>query len=362
MELQNNPKLQDEEGIALEFFKGRFDPLELLADLGIEVSHRDAKWIMCHCPDFMGNHKNGDANPSFGFHTEELRYNCFVCGGGSLFRLVEEMNGCGREDAERWLLAHSDLEPSDTSKFKEQIEAILTPHHETAVDPEYPIDALFPFRKIHPYLYERGLTKDVIIQYQIGFDEEHLGIVIPHFFQGKLKGWQTRHLVEKDGVYFCPVESCNFKNEKKIKVPKYKNTTAFPKQTTLYGYDQAMEYCREHPNVHHVILVESPFTVLYLASIGIKNVMATFGSFNFEQGSLVWPFTEVYFWPDNDSAGRENTKRAIAALWKYVGLYIVPPVEGEKSDAADLSLEEVKTQLELAVPSALYGTKAHPTR
>lgn len=357
MDLQKNDRLHKEEGIELDFFKGRLVPEELLADLGIQMAHRDGDWIMCHCPDFGGNHKNGDSNPSFGFDTERLVYNCFVCGGGTLFRLVEEMEDIDREAAEKWLLAHSDLEPAETNKFQEQIEAILTQRDEAVVDPEYPNNALFPFNKTHPYLIERGLTKEVISNYQIGFDEQHLGITIPHFFQGKLKGWQTRHLVEAEGKYWCPECELNPKYAKKI--PKYKNTPNFPKQNTLYGYDQAMAYCKLTQTTW-MLVVESPFTALYLASKGFHNVMATFGSFNQEQSSLLWPFKEVYFWPDNDGAGRENAGKAIKYLWTYVELYLVDPVPGEKSDAANLaSLDTIREYILKAVPAALYKPKTN---
>jgi len=356
MNLKNNQRLDKDEGIELDFFKERLVPEELLPDLGIEMAHRDGDWIMCHCPDFGGNHKNDDSNPSFGFNTKTLMYNCFVCGGGNLFRLVEEMENVDREEAEKWLLAHSDLEPAEDNKFQEQIEAILTQHEESEVDPEYPKDALFPFNKTHPYLTERGITSEVISNYQIGFDEEHLGITIPHFFQGKLKGWQTRHLVEADGKYWCP--KCELDPKYAKKIPKYKNTPGFPKQNTVFGYDQAMAYCRA-ANISWILVVESPFTALYLASKGIHNVVATFGSFNAEQGSLLWPFEKVYFWPDNDAAGRENAGRAFKFLWKYVELYLVPPVPGDKSDAADLgTLKEIDDSIQKAIPSALYSPRS----
>lgn len=354
----------DRERLTLDFFKDRIDAYEVLESLGIDVAYRLGEHIMCHCPDLLGNHKNGDANPSFGFDEEKLLYNCFVCGGGNLLQLTGDMLNLDEEEVEQFLLGMSQLEPASDDRFAEQLAKVMNPFEEVAPDPEYPLNALFPFRKIHPYLLERGISKDVIIENQIGFDESHYGIVIPHIFMGKLKGWQVRHLVyEQDenekNIYYCP--SCA-PYHKEDRVPKYKNTPNFPKENSLYGYDSAMRHCRETLE-SEVIIVESPFTVLYLQSLGFKNVMATFGSFSRAQSTLLFPFSCVLFWPDNDAAGRENTKRAIQELHQFVDLWIVPPVEGEKSDAANLrSANEVTTHLQNAVPAALWETYANTTK
>jgi DNA primase len=336
----------------LEFYKGRVDGDELLEALGIDAAFHKNQWIMCHCPDWMGNHKNGDANPSFGFNEDEMVYNCFVCGGGDVFQLVEMMLGGDENTTEQFLLSMAHLEPMNNEDFANEIERLMNPMKTMEADPEYPKEALFPFRKIHPYLYERGISKEVIIEHQVGFDEDHYGITIPHTFMGKLKGWQTRHLMQDEqGNYMCPKESCLNKG----KVPKYKNTSGFPKQNTLYAYDQTMKWCKE--NGHgDAIVVESPMTVLYLKSLGFKATMGTFGQFSTEQGHLLWPFNRVYFWPDNDKAGAENTERAIKALEQYVNLQIVPVVPGEKSDAANLETwQEVFEYLEDSEPAVLWN-------
>lgn len=342
--------------VQLDYLKVRLDPHEVLEELGIDIAYNLGNEIMCHCPDWLGNHKNGDAVPSFGFNTEKLTYNCFVCGGGPLDNLVQQMLSFTPREAEAWLISMANLEPADTDKFKEEIEKIINPFQDLDPDPNYPLDSLFPFRKIHPYLIERGISRGTIIKYQVGYDEAHYGITIPHFFMGQLKGWQTRHLVSQEigdkNVYWCPL--CE-PYHKEGKIPKYKNTPNLPKSTTLYGYDQAVAYCRQE-EIRTVIIVESPMTALYLHSNGYKNVMATFGSFNYEQGQLLWPFDRVYFWPDNDHAGRENASRAIKGLDRYVDLRVVPVVDGDKSDAANLRPEAIEEYISKAYPASLYGT------
>jgi hypothetical protein len=344
--------------------KGRLDSEAMLEDLGIDVGYRLRQdQIMCHCPNLAGNHLNNDADPSFGFNEEKLAFNCFVCGGGNVVELVQMMRPeLDSEDALRYLEQFSDLTPGTTDDLLTKLNVMLHPVSEEKPMNDYPAESLFQYRKIHPYLYERGLIKEIIVEMQVGWDEEHCGIVIPHWFQGKLRGWQTRHLVEIGGEYQCEVHSCNFRKtstgiEKSVKVPKYKNTTNFPKVNTVYGYDRLKQKMQEG-QITTVIIVESPFTALYLMSLGYDNIVATFGQFNVEQGMLFLPFQRIIFWPDNDKAGFENTYRAIEAIARYNRLDIVPVVEKMKGDAADLTADQIVNHLDAAYNSALlpmYG-------
>lgn len=331
--------------------RGRIDVEPMLEGLGIDLGYRvSPTQIMCHCPDWLGNHKNGDANPSFGFNEEKYVYNCFVCGGGTLLDLVQILLGCNQDDAVRFLEGYSNLTPLTTDELVNRVKQIMNPHDEVEPMPDYPDETIFGFRKIHPYLYERGITKDVIVKMNVGFDDSHAGITIPHYFQGRLRGWQTRHLAQDEqGNYLCEREGCL----KRGKVGKYVNTPNFPKVNTLYAYDELKELVRESGK-SEVIVVESPFTTLYLKSQGFPQTVATFGSFNMEQAMLLLPFERILFWPDNDAAGWTNADRARQSLMKYSNLMYVPAVAGEKGDAADLSPEQIQEHLDHAYPASLF--------
>ena len=346
--------------------RGRLETEPLLEDLGIDFSfwHKEHQ-AMCHCPDLQGLHNNGDAHPSFGFNDEKLAYNCFQCGGGNIIELVQMMkpeftrrypNDSEKDrEALNYLERFADfsMEVSLASKINE----ILHPTAEEVEPmPDYPLDSLFKYRKIHPYLYERGLTKDVIVEMQIGFDDVHCGIVIPHIFQGKLRGWQIRHLAQdSEGNFIC--EFCERESGKSMvkgKVAKYKNTRHFPKVNTLYGYDQ-MKEALVAENGESVIVVESPMTALKLKSMGFNRVVATFGQFSREQGMLLIAIPTVYFWPDNDYAGKQNTERCISSLGQYTSVKVVPVVNKDKGDAADLdTADEVVKYLQMAYSASLF--------
>jgi len=348
----------------ISHLKGALDFEIILPLLGIDPVSYHGDWIQASCPDLTGMHEGGDASPSFGVNTEDLGYNCFVCGGGTLTELVAGILEVDDESAVEWLEEHSTLNYVATKddfiaegeRLLSKMMAKTTPTKE--VLPDYPPDLLFQFDKIHPYVWERGLSKKVVTEKQIGFTEEHMGIVIPHFFDQKLVGIQYRHLAQKGKQFLCPDPYCNPPH--KNKVPKYKNTPHFPRNTTLFNYDKASSYS-------WVIVVESPFTELYLESHGYPNVVATFGAgLSGEQAWLLSRFTNgVYFWPDNDSASaqwfvevrKKPSKRpahALILLEKSVPTFIVPAVPGAKADPADAAPNEIDRYLKAAYPTGLY--------
>lgn len=346
--------------VEYDYLRGRLDVEAVLEDLGIDIAFRPRpNQIMCHCPDLHGNHSNGDSSPSFGVNEDMLAYNCFVCGGGNIIQLVQMMRPeyahrfepDPEKDREALAYLEKFADFNITSSLVDRVNAILHPQEEQEEPmPDYPVDSLFQYRKIHPYLYERGLTKDVIVDMQVGFDDEHCGIIIPHFFMGKLVGMQWRHLAQtEDGRYLCP--TCNDPK-------KYKNTTHFPKKNTLYGYDRLKRVLQTSEG-KSVIVVESPMTALKLMSMGFDRVVATFGQFSVEQGMLLIACPLIYFWPDNDGAGYENTERAIDALGQYTSLKIVPVLPNLKGDAADLDDNKIVSQyLQNAYSSTLFRAYA----
>jgi hypothetical protein len=331
--------------------KGALDAEAFLEDLGIDIGFRQNKnQLMCHCPDLLGRHSNGDASPSFGFNEEKLAFNCFGgCYSGNILELVKMMRPeiVTNEDAVRYAEQFADL--NRTADLVAKVQSILHPQEKVEELPDYPPDSLFQYRKIHPYLYERGLTKEVIVEMQVGFDEEHLGITIPHWWQGKLVGMQRRHLAtDSKGNFICP--RCSLTDKK---VPKYKNTHRFPKVNTLYGFDQAKEYLKTQAS--SIIIVESPFSALKLKSLGFDRVVATFGQFSTEQAMPLIAVQQVYYWPDHDEAGKANVQKAIDSLGKYTNLRIVPVLPEKKGDPGDCGEPmEVFEYLKAAYPASLW--------
>lgn len=307
----------------------------IIKKLNLDGGYADAKneyWFPCPLP--YGNHKHGDQNPSFSLNLETGQYNCFVCGGGSLIKLISEIKGISYEEAKGWL--HDPNEDAD--EFYERIQSYLAnktnkqevnsafnfPYYEDSVleDLEH--------RPMHSWFVENGISRDTVLNFKLLYDPELPGIVFPHFWKGKLVGWQERDL-----------------NEVR-KGPKYKNTPHFPKRNTLFNVDFVYS--------DDVIVVESPKTVCIMHSRGIENVVATFGAeVNYEQTQALWKFKKVTLWFDNDEAGYNATKRTISFLKNQVPLWVIPPIEEvAKGDPGDISPELMQEYLNKAMPYQIY--------
>jgi hypothetical protein len=192
--------------------------------------------------------------------------------------------------------------------------------HPRVLEPwqHYPIEA---FTK-------RGIDANTQQAFGLGFDPEHYrplkngeeyvgrAIIIPHFFEGDLVGYQSGWLDE----------------DRPKKVPKYTNTRNFPKAETLFNYDRAVESADST-----IYVVESAITAIYLASLGYTAV-GTFGAeVSDDQLELLMTFEKVATAFDNDGPGLKATRRVVDELNDTVYLSIVEPVNIDKGDLNDLA-------------------------
>jgi DNA primase len=301
----------------------------ILEELELEtVEYHGEEW--CPCPLPYGNHPHGDRNASFSINLERPNkmglYNCFVCGGGNIIHLAAALKNLTASDAIEWI---DQFIIGKEENFEEEVLFVLD-SKDAIIDeekmPEFPDDALFQYRFIHPWMLEQGLTHEAIKHFQMGYDEDREAIIIPHWWKGKLVGWQARDLTG-------------------LKKAKYINTPGFPRRSTVYNYDSV--------NGHEdLIVVESPKSVVKLWGLGFKNVVATFGAeVTSEQMTSLWSCEEkVYLWFDNDPAGAKGLRSATKYLRGVVDVWVVPPVTLEKGDPGDLtSHDEVQGYLDRAV-------------
>lgn len=331
----------------------------VLPELGIEIVGQRGDEITVRCPDWLGNHSHGDRNPSMQVNEDKLVWNCFVCGGGDITRLVMIVTNCTEEEAITWLEEHSDLAPSAPDVFSDEIERILAKHQEQLEPlPNYPPDLLFQYQAFHPWLSDRGISKETAQEMQVGWDDAHCGIVIPVFHKRQLVGIQTRHLAQsEDGSYICP-SGCYQKKtpgQSKTNVPKYKNTSNFPRARVLYNYDGAVEAAQAR-GISQVIVVESPMSVLYLKTHGIHHVVASFGNgLTAQQAALLYLFHDgVYLWVDHDKAGNKTLKDGQLTLEEFVPLFLIPAVPGEKADPGDVPPDQIEKYISAAYPAVLF--------
>lgn len=305
------------------------------------------------CPDLWSLHKNGDTTGKFAINRDKRVYNCFVCGGGNLLDLAMAVRKIEEQEAEEWLIQFAVATAQTDTSFLSEIEEILrVEQREKPIMPyynEHVLERWDNLPRIEAWLRGRGISVEVAQKARVGFqgdamrlapirqgkprEEPYTGpcVYFPHYWGERLVGWQQRWLQDGRPKW----------------IPKYTNTSGFPRTETLYNYENI--YLAEQP----IIVCESVPTVLFLWSLGYAAV-ATFGSnVSDEQMRHLRRFQQgVILAPDNDQPGRKwhgytddelfygsakRIERVILAeyLAHYVPVQVIEPV-GEYNSGNDL--------------------------
>lgn len=287
-----------------------------------------------------------ERNPSASLNWRKLTYNCFGCGSsGGLLWYIATCRGEDGGEARRWLDDQTGMgsDEQSLSSLLDFFDAVYGPKAGQASAPIPRMDrrVLNPWLMIHPYLTEiRRIPEDNLKHFWVGYAEDYLAmrtdngdrirsqrIVIPHFWRGDLTGWQTRRLL-KDGT------------------AKYQSSPDFPKDTTIYNYDDGRD----------AVVVESPMSVI--AAIDICPVLeATFGAkITDRQVRLISQHRRTVLWFDNDEAGWKATHHLGNALESYCPVFVVDsPWAGDIADLRQAGLdEEIGRLIGEPVPFSLW--------
>lgn len=285
------------------------------------------------------HHSNGDQNPSACLNVEKKLYVCYSLGwGGDLFHLIRKMeNADTLTDITPLVGSMLTGTTRDADEVRKEIDQLFAQPTYTVDLPSYSERVLAPWLVSHPYMRdERGIDQDAHQVLKLGYDPAINRIIFPHFVEGTLVGWQTRAIPNRPGQWPGTVPDW----------PKYKNTAGFPKSETLYALDLAD---RSKP----VIVVESPMSVAKAVTLGLTNVVATFGAkVTTHQMELLRDFPRVTVWFDDDPAGRAGERKLVDALWRHTDVLAVVPEEGR--DLGDhTSVSSVQVALQSARPASM---------
>ena len=150
--------------------------------------------LQSNCPF----HKNGqERKPSFGVNGEIDKCHCFSCSwSGTIEEMISELYGYQDEGkfGKRWLIKRFNSVEIETrpnimegfngrnikndilgGKCSSNIRDKISNNQDIFIDDE----ELDKYRYIHPYLYERGLTDEIIERFDIGYDRERKEITFP---------------------------------------------------------------------------------------------------------------------------------------------------------------------------------------
>lgn len=153
-----------------------------LAQHGVDRFHifrNNGENIQTNCPF----HKGGqERKPSFGVNGEIDKCHCFACGwSGTIEEMISELYGYrdGGKFGKNWLLKRYN---SIQIECRPNILGTFTGRTRTEIQKELPYiteEELDKYRYIHPYMYERGLTDEIIERFDIGYDKAKKEITFP---------------------------------------------------------------------------------------------------------------------------------------------------------------------------------------
>lgn len=134
--------------------------------------------IQCTCPF----HKNGqERKPSFGININNGKAHCFSCNwSGDITTMISELFGHPTDFGQyglKWLIRNfNSLEVENRKPIMSFNNSISKEQVSNKFILEEELDK---YRYIHPYMYQRGLTDDIIEEFDIGYDKESKCLTFP---------------------------------------------------------------------------------------------------------------------------------------------------------------------------------------
>ena len=173
--------------------------LDLRADLNdgrLNSIKKKGDNIYITCPF----HKNGfESRPSCAVYDEDSTsvqpgtVHCFTCGyKAPLFKMISDCFHRDVDFGKNWIFERFGSKVFEKSDKSYQLN-LYEEEKEKKELPTITEDDLKKYRYYHPYLMDRGISKEVIDKFDIGYDKEHNAVTFPiRDYTGKLVGITTR--------------------------------------------------------------------------------------------------------------------------------------------------------------------------
>ncbi|MGI6153921.1 MAG: DNA primase [Christensenellaceae bacterium] len=299
----------------------------------VPLTNKSGRWWAC-CPFHNEKTASFSVNPEKGF------FHCFGCGkSGNAIHFVMEMDKLSFPEACTHLAERVKLpvpEKTNNAEYEKRRALRQKIHQMNRTVARYYYDCLFSEegKKVQDYLLQRGLNKNVIHAFGIGFAPDRWDSVLNLL---EKEGY-TRQDMQLAGLIKINEGKCYdmFRNRVMIPIidtfsnvigfggrvlddslPKYLNspeTAAFNKSRNLFNLNNI----RKLKGIKHLILVEGYMDVIALYAHGIRECVATLGTaLTVEQAKIVRRYTkQVYISYDGDGAGKKAALRAVDILTK----------------------------------------------
>jgi DNA primase len=282
---------------------------------------------------------HSEKTPSFTVSPDKQIFYCFGCGtGGNIFSFLMKHQGLGFPEAVRSLARRYGIDIPDRQMTPDQRRRMTEREHLLAANREamafyrQNLDQGAPGQAARDYLDRRGITKEVIEKFGLGYAlpgwdnllrhmdrrrippglGEKAGLVIPR------KDRHGHYDRFRDRIVF-PIRDAHGRvvgfggRVMGDELPKYLNspeTPVYNKRRILYGLDLARQKCRESRTV---FIVEGYLDAIALSQYGFENAVATLGTaLTAEHVHLIKGHAErVILVFDSDTAGVKAAQRSI---------------------------------------------------
>lgn len=257
---------------------------------GMNLFHRfrlsGSNDIMTTCPF----HKGGqERKPSFGISKVDGTCHCFACGWvGSLPEMISAVFGYTDNGTygEKWL-SRNFLALSVELRKPLEINMSRGVSRTLARAPGFTEEELDAYRYIHPYMYERGMTDELIEEFDIGYDSRSTALTFPCYYADGTPAFIARRSV-------------------KTKYFNYPEDVEKPVYGAERFYRQQYDFC---------VVCESIFNALTCWKWGLPAV-ALLGTGAREQYEILinMPVRKFILGLDPDEAGRKGSAKLRDAL------------------------------------------------
>ncbi|KXT77086.1 DNA primase [Streptococcus sp. DD10] len=320
---------------------------------------------------------HGEKTPSFNVVEDKQFYHCFGCGrSGDVFKFLEEYRGISFREAVQLLADRVGIVTNTVANF--DMETRKNPHQELydihLIATKFYHTYLMTTKmgeEARAYLYQRGLTDEIIQHFQLGLAPEKGNYLYQSvgekFSEETIANSGLFNLTDSNQVYDAFSNRIMFplsNDQGKVvafsgriwkpvdgsqPIAKYKNsrsTVIFNKSFELYHLDKAKQSIKKY---HEVYLMEGYMDVIAAYRAGIENAVASMGTaLSHEHVEHLKRFTKkIILTYDGDKAGQAATEKALSELDDFsVDIVTLPGGMDPDEFLQKNSANELKTLLE----------------
>ena len=356
--------LMDNQNIINEI-RNRINIVDVVSEY-VSLSKKGENYIGL-CPFHNDNH------PSMSVSEKKQIYTCFSChNSGNVFTFYQNINNVDFRTALVDLGKRVGIEVGNSSsksnsytvKYSKYYEVydLASKYYELMINTD-------SGKKAREYLKNRGIDKDTIKEFGIGFATNDKDKLIKYFKEKKIdiNTLNDLGLANNDIDTFIdrivfPLDDRNGRivgfsgrvYDKKVDMAKYintKETPIFKKGLCLYHYNASKEHVRLKK---YVIVMEGFMDVIRASTIGIKNTVALMGTaLTDDQISLIKKLSQnVYLCLDGDNPG-QNADLHDGELLEKAGLNVKVVCLTDDEDPDSYILKNGKESFEALIENAV---------